>query len=100
MECTFQANDRVVRVFSEENGCCRCHPENRLRAEVGDIFTVGRIWHFGGGLCAHGVKFEAGVAITLVERPDSPWGYYAHHFRPVKPLSFWIGEKKAEKVRA
>ena len=102
MECPFQVGDRVV--------CVRTVKQSAFATQlkwtgftVGNVYTIRTITPFSGGRCSDGnvyppticLKFQ-GKADRLGGGPD--YGYCHSFFRPIKPLSFWIGEKQDIKL--
>ena len=100
MDCTFQVGDRVVCVDARHSN----------RAGVPEIFegTIYTIAEVNIGV----VGFYAGhigpmpvVRLREVARrhptsgPSADYGFFAAgRFRPVKPLSFWVGEQQRAKA--
>lgn len=87
MKCTFQVGDRVV--------CVDGRIPTNVRGPVvveGHVYTVSQI--IVGLPPTRGSHYrDAWPAIALQEVPR-PGGdaWDARRFRPVKPLSFWLGE--------
>lgn len=94
MECTFQVGDRVV--CKQRPPICPHCIDRRL--EDGVVYTVKAVHVFPSGvICPHGRQYPASPTIRVKElasRAPNDFGHYAWHFRPVKPLSFWLGEKQ------
>lgn len=91
MECTFQVGDRVVCVDVS------ARPGYTLDGLVeGEIYTISGIRPWispGSPLCRPGESI-IGVDLAEIVRSDPYMPYNSRRFRPVKPLSFWLGEKQ------
>lgn len=102
MECTFQVGDRVVCVDANDTN-------NQGEPELveGHIYTVRFV---GPAVHRRGYWFDPDrgpyanakteIRVHEVARRLGDDGFAAARFRPVKPLSFWIGEKQTLKVPA
>jgi hypothetical protein len=97
MKCTFQVGDRVV--------CVDAARSNRLdiqELEEGQVYTIAWIGPTPAdmvglsekdiGVCVRLAEIPKRACMGFLDNPTDPFG--AFRFRPVKPMSFWIGEKR------
>jgi len=91
MECKFQVGDKVVYIGGLHDTAGPVFFE-------GNIYDVRFVGYYGGWECDNGISYPPGPTIKVTQIPDRSGGkdigYYAHCFRPVKPVEFWLGEKK------
>ena len=88
MECTFQVGDRVVLV--KEPGRTLAIGGNPGLVK-GGIYTVSWVGIMIGGEV--GLRFQEIPPVRhVLDGLLGSWN--ASYFRPVKPLSFWLGEKQ------
>ena len=97
MKYQFQAGDRVVCIDGKNTNLI-----GTRELSDGTIYTIREVlpWDWFPVNCA-------GIGVRLVEIPDRFDGFLkerndipfgAFRFRPIKPLSFWVGEHQLEKT--
>ena len=96
MKCTFQVGDRVVCVDAEATAS----KTGERELFEGTVYTVRSVYidnaPSDGPYAGHSTCIRVSEINPRLDYNGEPTdrGFAAARFRPVKPLSFWLGEKQ------